>query len=763
MKRTVFAFLIVIVLASAITSHPAFSQTNDMEKYIVLFPKEFRESDMGKILASADWNLSIVRGKVARLTEDDASRLQNAGAMVFKDYEVRALLDVSVPLISADDVWLKGIDGTGTRVCIIDTGVDDSHHDLKPLVAEYDFANGDGDATDDHGHGTHVAGIIASQDPKYKGVAPGASLMAAKVLDASGSGTASDVMLGIEWCVENGADIISMSLGGGLFTWTCDDDPIAQAVNSAVDRGVTVVVAAGNEGYSGMTSPGCASKAITVGAIDKNKIVPVWSSKGNELDIVAPGVSIVSTYLGNGFAYGTGTSMATPHVSGVAALLLQKNPALSPDGIRKAIRGNADPIIGCERWVCPTGTNCYVSRISATYCDETIRGAGIVNAYKAYLYIKLTEKDTDGDGILDSMDACPAVAGTYCNGCTKPTCSGCATAQCSGQGVPVCADNDTLCSTSNAAGDCVSGSCSFACIPGFGNCDGSWANGCEANLVTDPNHCGSCSSVCGVVPCGQQSGCGIGTCSEEEFGTFPPTQQQSCVQASCSGQCISTCQYNKDCDPDDDNDGVPDVSDACPDVAGTDCNGCPDPCTGCAVMACVQDTKSLPTCMAQDSLCPDTKCPANGCGVATCKASEFGTYTPAKNMCIISSNSGTCEANQCSVACAYDQSCEPNVMHIKSIAMSTLRNLQRTRGVATIEVVDTLGRPVEKAAIYGIWSGLAADTDSALTNVNGKAVVYSNWVLNAKGTFTFTVSNVKKTGWTYRPGQNVVTNGSITV
>jgi len=264
---------------------------------------------------------------------------------IVEDQVVHASLDLSVPQIGANMVYASGITGQGTKVCVVDTGVDDTHPMLNQLIAEHDFVNNDNDATDDNGHGTHVAGIIASKDSLYRGVAPGSSLMAAKVLDNTGTGTTSGVVQGINWCVSNGADVINLSLGGGLSVGTCDANPDAMEVNNAVAAGVVVVSASGNNGrISQISSPACASGAIAVGAVDDFDGRTAFSNEGSQLAIVAPGVTITSLKApinGGGFTSLTGTSMATPHVAGLAALILDKNLNLTPTQVRTAIQSNA--------------------------------------------------------------------------------------------------------------------------------------------------------------------------------------------------------------------------------------------------------------------------------------------------------------------------------------------------------------------------------------------------------------------------------------
>ena len=292
---------------------------------------------------------------------------------VYPDVKVHAVLLDSVPLIRANQVWSQqGVTGLGVRVAILDTGIGYTHPDLGgclgpacKVVGGYDFINNDNNPRDDHGHGTHVAGIVAANGV-VKGVAPDARLLAYKVLDASGSGPSSTVIAGIDDAVDpdgnpatnDGARVINLSLSG----FGDPDDPMSQAVDNAAALGITVVVAAGNSGpgEQSIGSPGTARRAITVGATDKFDNPASFSSRGPVIwnngailkpDIVAPGVAICSTRWASSWAGAecidsvhvalSGTSMATPHVAGVAALLLQKNPSWTPANVKAALRSTA--------------------------------------------------------------------------------------------------------------------------------------------------------------------------------------------------------------------------------------------------------------------------------------------------------------------------------------------------------------------------------------------------------------------------------------
>jgi len=287
--------------------------------------------------------------------------------MVYHDFRVSAYLDDSVVLIGANGLWSE-YDGTGITIAVIDTGVDSNHPDLKnKVVDQVSFIAGE-TPEDGFGHGTHVAGIIAGNGASYKGVAPGASLMNVKVLDKYGWGTASSIMSGIEYAVDNDADIISMSLWAGIWP-PSGNDPLAMTANAAVEAGVTVIVSAGNSGGPFLIgSPATAEKVIAVGATTKLDEIAFYSSAGPTWDhrikpeVVAPGgadfidpdpagLGIVSAKATGSildmwydqyevdkyYIALSGTSMSAPHVSGTAALMMQAHPDWTPDMIKEQL------------------------------------------------------------------------------------------------------------------------------------------------------------------------------------------------------------------------------------------------------------------------------------------------------------------------------------------------------------------------------------------------------------------------------------------
>jgi len=305
----------------------------------------------------------VFTGMAVTLPQEAIDKVENLPYVrkVWKDKKVVALLTESVPLINATQLWELGFTGKGIKIAIVDTGIDYTHPDLGncfgqgcKVIGGWDIVNNDSDPIDDNGHGTHCAGIAAANG-SLKGVAPDANLLAYKVLNAFGSGYMLWVIEGIERAVEDGADIISLSLGG----LGDPDDPVSKAVDTAVESGVVVVVAAGNAGdYQTIGSPGTSRKAITIGATDKYDGIAGFSSRGpvvwgNEAiikpEVVAPGVYINSTVLNMGYEAWSGTSMATPHVAGAAALLLEANPNLTSERIKSVLMVSSKDL-GYDVW-----------------------------------------------------------------------------------------------------------------------------------------------------------------------------------------------------------------------------------------------------------------------------------------------------------------------------------------------------------------------------------------------------------------------------
>ena len=243
--------------------------------------------------------------------------------------------------VNAPAAW-EQTQGQGVRVAVIDTGIDYTHPDLAANYAGgYNAVDPKKPPLDDNGHGSHVAGTIAAvKDGKgVVGVAPKARLYAVKVLDAEGNGSLSAIVKGLIWCGNHHMQVANMSLGAPqnmvFMRW---------AVAYASLRGVTVVAAAGNEGGP-VSYPGAYPEVITVTAADSRDKIAEWSSRGKEVDFIAPGVDVQSDAPGGGLQTMSGTSMATPHVAGLAALAVSQG-AGSPAQVRKALSAAATKLDG---------------------------------------------------------------------------------------------------------------------------------------------------------------------------------------------------------------------------------------------------------------------------------------------------------------------------------------------------------------------------------------------------------------------------------
>lgn len=297
------------------------------------------------------------------LTDGEADRTLADGLTgVWLDGRRELQLDESVPRIGAPEAWEAGFTGAGVTVAVLDSGVDAAHPDLADRITETRDFTGTG-IDDEIGHGTHVASTIsgtgAAGGSAYRGVAPGADLLVGKVCTDDGC-TDSAILAGMQWAAESGADIVNLSLGGPD---TPRLDPLEQAVDSLSDRyGTLFVVAAGNNGNDApVDSPGSADAALTVGAVDGEDLLADFSSVGRtgdsgfKPDLTAPGVDITAARAAdtwNGepvddrYITSSGTSMATPHVAGAAALLLQQHPDWTGAQVKAVLMGSAEPADG---------------------------------------------------------------------------------------------------------------------------------------------------------------------------------------------------------------------------------------------------------------------------------------------------------------------------------------------------------------------------------------------------------------------------------
>ena len=345
-----------------------------------------RESVLAS-LATSDFRLgqrwTYVSGFSGELSEAGLDRLRAHPDVVRVglDRKVYAYTAESVPLIRADEAHGMGLTGRGVTVAVLDTGIDAQHPDLADAIVDQQCycagccpngtsqQSGPGSVFDDNGHGTNVAGIIASGGRVAAvGVAPDADLVAIRVLGASG-GSVSTIVSALEHVLGRPQiRIVNMSLGGGgPFTSVCDQvDAGNMAFGSVIARlrsaGVLTVVAAGNEGYTtGVSSPACVNAALAVGAVYDNNVggiawgtcpdattaadqVTCFSNSSPLVELLAPGALTTSSGPGGGTLTEGGTSQAAPHVAGAAAVLLQARPTLTPDDIIAVLAATGNPV-----------------------------------------------------------------------------------------------------------------------------------------------------------------------------------------------------------------------------------------------------------------------------------------------------------------------------------------------------------------------------------------------------------------------------------
>jgi len=365
--------------------------------------------------SDTDFNLrhkySTVNGFSGTVTKQGLKELMNDSDVkgVYLNKQVHAFLSNSVHQINADDTWAiqlnsTNITGLGETICVIDTGIDYNHTALgdgwgNKVIGGYRSLDNKADVQecasnhsacfDDEGHGTHCAGIAASNDTNYRGVAPDAKLIAIKILNASGSGLDSDIIAGIDWCVNNASkfniSVISMSLGDcSNHSTYCNDDPLAYSINAAVGQGILVTVAAGNgqtgncvgiTHTDGPASPACVQNATPVGAVYNTDAIEF--QRGDILNLLAPGASSIYSTIPGSWGLKSGTSMSAPHVAGAAALIkqfvrLHDGTNITPQEIENVLNN--------------TGVQ--------VYDDETERYYSRIDVYAAILSLDTTPPNT---------------------------------------------------------------------------------------------------------------------------------------------------------------------------------------------------------------------------------------------------------------------------------------------------------------------------------------------------------------------------------
>jgi len=405
LNKKIICILITIFMAVSLTA-PAIAEAQNFElKRVIVGFKDYQNQGY---IRSNGWKINheyhSIPAVACSLPTIIIDVLKKLPFIAYVEDDQVVALDVSpaeltaswgVKQIGADKVWTATPNnkGTGVKVAVIDTGINYGNLDLTPnyIPPGYNaITNGATPPLDDNGHGTHCAGIIAATDDAagVVGVAPRASLYAVKVLDKSGRGYISDIIEGIQWAIDSKMQVISMSLGSSL-----PDSTLESACNIAFQNGIVVVAAAGNNGAaftgSNIIYPARYQNVIAVGATDKNNLRASFSCTGTELDLVAPGVNILSDWLyvsGDGQFRDTwtlsGTSMACPHVAGTAALIIASGEAGEKawNTYYGTTYTNGDGI-----WKPSEITNALTATATdlGTAGKDNYYGYGLVNAFKA--------------------------------------------------------------------------------------------------------------------------------------------------------------------------------------------------------------------------------------------------------------------------------------------------------------------------------------------------------------------------------------------
>ncbi len=334
------------------------SPPSDLKRIVVFDSSVDTERQLNAVRAAGGRDLRPLGliNAVATVLPDAASERALASRFdvvrVDEDLEVHAHGNLEIPWgverVMAPFVWDETT-GVGVNVGIIDTGIQRDHPDLTvsggflALTSPPYHRKSADDWDDDNGHGTHVAGTVAAYGA-IAGVAPDANLYAVKVLDKNGSGSFSSVIAGIDWCVDNGMHIANMSLGA-----SSGNDSLREAIEAADEAGLILIASAGNSGPGANTIgyPAAYPQTIAVAASDSNDNIASWSSRGGDkgdVDLTAPGVSIKSTWTDSGYRTISGTSMAAPHVTGVAALVLDYHGPMDPQKLWTLLTGSAEDL-----------------------------------------------------------------------------------------------------------------------------------------------------------------------------------------------------------------------------------------------------------------------------------------------------------------------------------------------------------------------------------------------------------------------------------
>lgn len=349
---------LLLAFALIMTIVPSFvSAQVQNERVIILFKTEADKQLVTLNKGKVNREYKNVAALAATVPATALKGIQNNPnvAAVEKDTKIQVnsqTMDWGITRTQAPKAWDSQLTGKGIKVSIIDTGIA-KHEDLV-ISGGASFVSYTNSYHDDNGHGTHVAGIVGAKNNAFGtvGIAPDSSIYAVKALDKNGSGYLSDIVAGVDWSIQNKMDIVNMSLGT-----TSHSSTLQQIVDTAYNREVLVVAAAGNNGNAEGTGdsvnyPARYSSAIAVSATDSNDKRASFSATGSTIEVAAPGVGVASTYINNSYAHMNGTSMAAPYAAGNLALIKQANSTLSAKDLRALLQQSIIDLgpIGKDNW-----------------------------------------------------------------------------------------------------------------------------------------------------------------------------------------------------------------------------------------------------------------------------------------------------------------------------------------------------------------------------------------------------------------------------
>ena len=401
----------LIVLCIVLMATFSYAYDSDASyKDVIIWFNDFKSVDSFLKNAGSDFEVKYrynnAPGIAGRIFDETA--LKDYDVRIYDDEEMHLFLNQSRITVGANIAESYNINGNNLSACILDTGIDLGHAAFNgAYVGGYNAIANNSYPMDDHGHGTHVAGIVVSRDSFYKGMSSGGKVAAVKVCSNSGGCPTSATIAGIDWCITNKErlkiEVISMSYGGGSYTdSTCPNllDPI---INPANSRGISVVAASGNYGFTnGIAFPACARNVISVGATyNKNVgsnyrwplpsgycvdnvtgvgVFACFTNRASNLDLVAPGAFVTSAALGGGFFENSGTSMAAPHVAAAVLLLKQAYPYLTPSSIETILSSSGTPVRD------PT-TGLVFKEINLANALRQVSNSYIHNNYRSPVYL----------------------------------------------------------------------------------------------------------------------------------------------------------------------------------------------------------------------------------------------------------------------------------------------------------------------------------------------------------------------------------------